>query len=106
MRLDRDGCLLDVAKIGLATLIERSGNTNQDGVGFLELGKIRCGAEVAAVDELLNLILLNVLYVRLAGVEHRDFGGIGIETSDPVAGFCQKQRPWESHLTPSGNCKV
>ena len=103
MRLDGDGCLLDVAKIGFATLIERSGNTNQDGVGFLELGKIGGGSEVAAVDELLNLGLLYVFDVRFAGVEHGNLGGIGIETGDFVAGFGKTQSQGESHVTASDN---
>ena len=63
-----ESCLLDVTQIGFAALIKGRGNANQDGVALFELGKIRGGAEVAADDELLNLILGNVLDVGAAGI--------------------------------------
>ncbi len=103
MRLNGDGGLFDVAEIGLATLIERSGNTDENGVCFLELGKIGGGAEVAAVDELLDLGLLNVFDVRFAGVEHGNFGGIGIKTGDFVAGFGKAKSQRKSDVTASDN---
>ena len=97
--LNRDGGLFDVAEVRFAAFVERSRNTNEDGVGFLELGKIGGGAEVAAVDELLNFGLLDVLDVGFAGVEHGNFGGIGVKAGDFVAGFCEAQRQGQAHVT-------
>ena len=66
VRLDGQGGIFDVAQIGLATLIERSGHADDDGVGVLETRKVGGGAEMLAVDELLDFGLRDVLDVRLA----------------------------------------
>ena len=57
VRLDGDGGLLDVAQIGLAAFIQRSGNADDDAVALAQLFEIGGGAEMLAVDELLNFDL-------------------------------------------------
>ena len=73
MRVDGLAGVLDVAQVGLAAFIERSRDADDDGVDVLNFGEIGGGAEVLAVDVLLNLGLLDVLDVGLAGIEHRNF---------------------------------
>jgi hypothetical protein len=54
---------------------------------------------VAAVDELLNLVLANMLDVRLAGIEHGNFAGVGVKTRDFVTGFREAQGEGKSYIT-------
>ncbi len=70
MGINGNGGLLDVTQIRFAPLIKRRGNADNDGVGLFQLREIVGRAEVPAVDELLDLVLRNVLDVRLAGIEH------------------------------------
>ncbi len=87
VRVDGEAGVFDVAQIGFAPLVERRRNADDDGVDVLEFREVGRSAEMLAVDVLLNLGLLDVLDVRFAGVEQGNFGGIGIETGDFVAGF-------------------
>jgi len=58
---------------------------------------------VAAVDELLNLVLRDVFDVRLAGIEHGNLAGIGIETGHLMPGFSKAQGQRKSYITASDN---
>ena len=87
MRLDGFRGVFNVAQIGLAIFIERRGDANDDGVRFRELGEIGDGIEVAAVHELLDFCLRDVFDVGFAGVQHANFFGIGVKSSDLVTGF-------------------
>jgi len=103
VRLNGERGLLDVAEVRLAAFIERSGNTNENGVSFLEFGKIGGGAEMTAVDELLDFGLLDMLNVGLAGIQHGDFRGIGVKAGDLVASFGKTERQGKSYVTASDN---
>src|SRR5262249_46126970 len=85
--LDGDGGLFDEAEVGVAPFVERRGHADEDGVDLLEALEIRGGVEVTAVYELLNLVLADMIDVGLPGVEHGDFGRIGVKTGDSVARF-------------------
>src|SRR5579885_244306 len=98
MRLNRDGGLFDETQVGIAAFVEGRGNADDDSVGFLQFGEIRGGLEMAAVDELLNLILRNVLDIGFARIELGDLGGIGIETGHFVPGFRKAQSQGKSHV--------
>jgi hypothetical protein len=87
IRLDGDGSLLDETEIRLAAFVERSRDANEDGVNVLEALEIGGGIKVAAVHELLNFVLANVLDVGFARIEHGDFSGIGVKTGDLLACF-------------------
>ncbi len=56
-----------------------------------------------AVDELLDFGLGNVLDVGLAGVEHRDFLGIGVKSGDFVAGFGEAQTQGEADVSAAND---
>ncbi len=56
-----------------------------------------------AVHELLNFCLLNVLDVGLAGVEHGNFFGIGVEPCDLVARFRKAQGQRQSHIAAAND---
>ncbi len=99
MRLNGFGGGFHVAQIGFAVLVQRRGHADNDGVGFLELGEIRGGVEVAAVHILLNLGLLDVFDVRLAGIEQPYFFRIGIKAGDFVAGLRETQGQGKTHVT-------
>ncbi len=53
--------------------------------------------------KLLNLVLWDVVDVRLAGIEHGDFNWIGIETRHPVSGFGKTQGQGKAYVTASDN---
>src|SRR5262249_27081831 len=101
MRLNHDGGLLDVAEIRLAALIERSRDADDDGVYFFQLRGVAGRGKVAAVDELLNFRLRDVLDVRLSGVEGVDFLLIGVKAGDFVSGFGETQRQRQAHVAAS-----
>ncbi len=103
MRINGNGGLLHVAQIRFAALIERRGNTNEDGVGFPHLREIVACAEVPAVDELLDLVLRNVLDVGLTGIEHRHFVGIGIKSCDSVPRFGEAQRQGQADVAAAND---
>ncbi len=56
-----------------------------------------------AVDVLLNLGLLDVLDVGLARIEHRNFFGIGIESSDFVAGFGKAEAEGKADISAAND---
>src|SRR5437762_10595262 len=103
MRLNGNRGLFNIAEIGFTAFIERGGNANQNRVGLLELGKISGGAEVAAVHELLNLGLGNVLDIGLSRIEHGNFRGVSVKASDSVPGFSKANRQRKSYVTASDN---
>jgi len=103
MGINRNGGLLDVAQIGFAALIERRGNADEDGVGFLQLLEIVGRAEMPAVDELLDLVPRNVLDVGLAGIELGHFVGIGIKSRDFVARFGEAQRQGQADVAAAND---
>ena len=69
-----------------------AGTADENRVDFFELGKIGSGAEMAAVDELLNFDLRNVIDVGFPVVKHGNLGRIGVKAGDFVAGFYEAQR--------------
>src|SRR5579872_1889775 len=99
VRVDREAGVLDVAQVGFAAFVERRRDADDDGVDIFELGEIGGGAEVLAVDVLLNLGLLNVLDVGLARIEHRDLFGIGIESCHFVTGFGETEAEGKADIS-------
>ena len=91
--------MFDVTEIGFATFVERRRHADNDGVNILKALEIGSGVEMAAVDELLNFILTDVLDIGLARIEHGDFGRVGIKTGDFMAGFGKAQGQGQTHVT-------
>ena len=58
---------------------------------------------MAAVDELLDFGLLDMLNVGLAGIQHGDFRGIGVKAGDLVARFGKTERQGQTYVTASDN---
>jgi hypothetical protein len=106
MRLNGLGGILDVTQIRLPVFIQGRGHTNDDGIHFAQLREVRSGVEMAAVNVLLNLVRLNVLDVRLAGIQHVNFFGIGVKTGDLVPGLCKTKRQRESDVAASDNANL
>ena len=101
--LNGQSSLLDVAQVGFAALIERRGHADDDGIAFFQFFEIGGGAKMLAVHKLLNLGLLNVLDVGLAGIEHGHFFGIGVKTRNFVAGFGEAQGQRQSHISAAND---
>src|SRR5579859_1302817 len=99
MRLNGNCRLFDVAEVRLPALVERCWNADDDGVRFLELGKIRGRAKVPGIDELLDFRLRDMLDVGFAGIEHRHFVRIRIETRDFMPRFRETQRQRKSNVS-------
>src|SRR5580700_10266729 len=103
IRLNGFSGVFDVTQVGLAIFVQWRGDANDDGVSFRELGEIGDGVEVAAVHELLDFRLGDVLDVGPAGVQHANFFGIGVESSDLVAGFSEAEGEREADVATSNN---
>jgi hypothetical protein len=95
--------LFHVAEVGLTALVQRRRDTNNDGVRFLDACEIGGRAKVLGVDELLDLGLLDMLDVRLPGIEHVHFVRIGVESRDFVARFRETQGQRQSNVSAAND---
>jgi hypothetical protein len=103
MRLDGFRGVFNVAQVGFAIFVQRRGDADDDGVRFREPGEIRDGVEMAAVHELLDFRLRDVLDVGPASIQHANFFWIGVKTSDLVTGFGEAEGEGEADVTTSND---
>jgi hypothetical protein len=90
--------LLHVRQIGLPPVIKGRWDANENGIDALQLGKIRRGDELFAVDVLSNFLGGNVLDVALARIQLFDLDRIRIKAPNTVPAPGKSQEQGQSHI--------
>ena len=100
LEIRRDGqrCLFDVAEVGFAALVKRSGNADQNRVHVAQAGEVGSGVEMFRVHVGFDFFRGNVLDVGLAGVQLIDLGFIEVEARDALADVCKPECERKSHV--------
>lgn len=96
----------DVGDVGLAILVEGRGDANDDGINFLDTGKVNGGGEAAGRDLLLDGRGFNVLDVGIAGIAGGDLFIIDVEPEDLGAGAGELQAERKPDVTQADDGNV
>jgi len=91
----------DVAHVRILGLAQRSGYADVDGVQFRDDGEIRGGAERAGLDEGPQRPGGDVLNIRAAGVQLRDFRALDVDPGDRKSGFSEFHCEGQSDVSES-----
>ena len=105
LQVGRDGacCVLDVAEVRLAALVEGRGDADEDCVHFAKASEIGRGVEMFCIHMSFDFFSGNVLDVGLAGVQLFNFGLIEIESRDALADVGKPERERKSHVAAADN---
>ena len=105
MRDDGGKGVADVGKIRLEVMVERSGNTEDDGIGLGDAEEIGGGVELATSEGRRNVGSGDVLDITLTTQEMELFGFIDVEAdhTEPGAGIGEQQRQADIAETDNGD---
>src|SRR5512133_3461354 len=105
MRRDVFGCAGDVTHVGLAILVERRRNADDDRVHLGNAGEIGGRREPMRARSL-DLFGLDSNDVGAAGVDRVDFALVDIEPSDGKLLLTEQQGEWQADVTKAYNADL